>query len=360
MLKFLIYMDPIIELLEEVPVETPVVEKPVEKKKRTTKKPDSPDIEEKRQQLSILAVLGTIETYTGVKMPLGDVKKLSAKDVETYYNRYQVTMGNQVTGGLVDMVIEGASEVINMVAPIDDKKELCEDLKKNDLLKQELNNAAGYAVLKGGRFVALGSCLMQIAKHINLKNIPAFVFVSDILTFVMLKFLIYMDPIIELLEEVPVETPVVEKPVEKKKRTTKKPDSPDIEEKRQQLSILAVLGTIETYTGVKMPLGDVKKLSAKDVETYYNRYQVTMGNQVTGGLVDMVIEGASEVINMVAPIDDKKELCEDLKKNDLLKQELNNAAGYAVLKGGRFVALGSCLMQIAKHIKFVQQSPEQS
>ena len=166
-----------------------------------------------------------------------------------------------------------------------------------------------------------------------------------------------MDPIIELLEEAPTETPV-ERPVEtKKKRTTKKPDSPEVEEKREQLSILAVLGTIETYTGVKMSLGDVKKLSAKDVETYYNRYQVTMGNQVTGGLVDMVIEGASEVINMVAPIDDKKELCEDLKKNDLLKQELNNAAGYAVLHGGRFVALGSCLMQIAKHIKF---SPEQS
>ena len=168
-----------------------------------------------------------------------------------------------------------------------------------------------------------------------------------------------MDPITELIEEVEttVETPV-ERPAEaKKKRTTKKPDSPEVEEKREQLSILAVLGTIETYTGVKMSLGDVKKLSAKDVEIYYNRYQLIMGNEVTGGLVDMAIEGAAKVIDMVAPIDDKKELCEDLKKNDLLKHELNNAAGYVVLKGGRFVALGSCLMQIAKHIKF---SPEQS
>jgi len=31
---------------------------------------------------------------------------------------------------------------------------------------------------------------------------------------------------------------------------------------------------------------------------------------------------------------------------------LNNAAGYAVLKGGRFVALGSVIIQVAKHNKF--------
>ena len=118
------------------------------------------------------------------------------------------------------------------------------------------------------------------------------------------------------------------------------------------------MGTLENYTGLKMSLGDVKKLSPKDVEKYYNRYQVTMGNQVTGSLSDMVIEGAAEVISYLAPIDDKKELCEDLKKNDLLKQELNNVAGYAVLHGGRFVALGTCLVQIIKHVKFVEQSPE--
>ena len=39
----------------------------------------SPETEERREQLSILAVLGTISNYTGVKMSLGDVKKLSSK-----------------------------------------------------------------------------------------------------------------------------------------------------------------------------------------------------------------------------------------------------------------------------------------
>ena len=42
----------------------------------------------------------------------------------------QVTMGNQVTGGLVDMAIEASTEVLSYklyTLPIDDKQELCND-----------------------------------------------------------------------------------------------------------------------------------------------------------------------------------------------------------------------------------------
>jgi len=38
------------------------------------------------------------------------------------------------------------------------------------MLKQELNNIAGYFLLKGGRLVALSSCLVQIVKHVNFKT----------------------------------------------------------------------------------------------------------------------------------------------------------------------------------------------
>jgi len=81
-----------------------------------------------------------------------------------------------------------------------------------------------------------------------------------------------------------------------------------------------------------------------------------MGNQISGSLVDMTIDGATEIISYLLPIDDKINLCNDLKQNELLKQELNNTAGYAVLKGGRFVALGSVIIQIAKHLKFSSSS----
>lgn len=159
--------------LETIP-EEPIVEekKPIRKRKSTVKKDDNTaDIEEKREQLSILAVLGTIESYTGQKMSLGDVKRLPPKDVEKYHNRYQVIMGNQVTGSLVDTSIEAATELASYILPIDDKDSLCSDLKENPMIRQELSNAAGYVVLKGGRFVALASGLLQIVKHVDFKNI---------------------------------------------------------------------------------------------------------------------------------------------------------------------------------------------
>lgn len=156
--------------LETIPEEPIVMDKkPIKKRKLVNKDDNNTDIEEKREQLSILAVLGTIDTYTGNNMSLGDIKRLPSKDVEKYHNRYQVTMGNQVTSGLVDTALETGVELLSYAIPIDDKKDLCNDLKKNELVKQELNNAAGYVVLKGGRFVALASGLLQIAKHIDFK-----------------------------------------------------------------------------------------------------------------------------------------------------------------------------------------------
>jgi len=156
------------------------------------------------------------------------------------------------------------------------------------------------------------------------------------------------DPLVETSEE--PQQP--KKNSRSKKKVVEIEPSVDVEEKREQLSILSVLGTIEEYTGAKLSLADVKKLSVADVEKFHNRYQLKMGHQVSGSLVDMTIDGATEIISYFLPIDDKVNLCNDLKRNELLKQELNTTAGYAVLKGGRFVALGSAIIQIAKHLKF--------
>jgi len=101
-----------------------------------------------------------------------------------------------------------------------------------------------------------------------------------------------------------------------------------------------------------MSLGDVKKLSSKDVEKYYNRYQTVLGSKITNGMVDAALELAVGLASYVVPIDDNKELCNDLQNNEMFKNELNNLAGYIVLKGGRMVALSSCLVQFAKHVKF--------
>ena len=126
----------------------------------------------------------------------------------------------------------------------------------------------------------------------------------------------------------------------------------DVEEKRESLAILASLGTAKDYLGVQMSLGDVRKLSPKDVCKYYYRYQSVLSKQVTGGLVENAIKLGSKMISHVIPIDDPDSLSSDLVQDEIVKRELVNAAGYLVLKGGRFVALASALFHVVRHVDF--------
>ena len=127
------------------------------------------DIETERESLAILASLGTTEEFLGKVMSLGDVKKLSPKQVEKYFNRYKTVMGKKVSTGLVESAISAASVLISYVIPVDDVEALNEDLKNDDLVKRELSNFAGLLVLKGGRLVALASGLFKVAKHVKLR-----------------------------------------------------------------------------------------------------------------------------------------------------------------------------------------------
>ena len=129
-------------------------------------------------------------------------------------------------------------------------------------------------------------------------------------------------------------------------------DTQEIEEKRESLAILVSLGTAKDYLGVPMALGDVHKLSPKGVEKFYFRYQTKLAKQVTGGLVENAIKLTSKTISRFIPIDDPDSLSNDMIQDEIVRRELVNAAGYLVLKGGRFVALASALFHIVSHIDF--------
>ena len=60
------------------------------------------------------------------------------------------------------------------------------------------------------------------------------------------------------------------------------------------------------------------------------------------------------------PIDDTEELCSDLQNDELVKRELSNIAGLLFVRGGRLVALGSALFQVARHIKFNSDSDSEA
>ena len=130
---------------------------------------DDDDLETQRESLAILASLGTTEEFLGKAMSLGDIKKLSSKQVKKYFNRYKTVMGKKVTGGLVESAISAASVLISYIIPVDDVEALNEDLKNDDHVKRELSNFAGLLVLKGGRLVALASGIFKVAKHVKLR-----------------------------------------------------------------------------------------------------------------------------------------------------------------------------------------------
>ena len=148
-------------------VEDYIEEIPEVKEDKTLDEED--DIEVKRESLAILASLGSTEEFLGKAMSLGDIKKLSPKQVEKYFNRYKTVMGKKVSSGLVESAISAASVLISYVIPVDDVEALNEDLKNDDLVKRELSNFAGLLVLKGGRLVALASGLFKVAKHVKLR-----------------------------------------------------------------------------------------------------------------------------------------------------------------------------------------------
>ena len=130
---------------------------------------DSPDeMESKRKSLSILASLGTTKEFLSVEMSLGDIKKLSTKDVEKCYLRYQTILGKQLSSSLVDSAVLAASKVVSMVVSIDDTEQLYKDLKSDEIIKRELSSFAGLLILKRGRLVALASAFFQVAKHITI------------------------------------------------------------------------------------------------------------------------------------------------------------------------------------------------
>ena len=130
----------------------------------------------------------------------------------------------------------------------------------------------------------------------------------------------------------------------------------DVEYQKESLVILASLGTTKEYLGVEMSLEKIHKLPDKEVEKYFNRYQLVAGQKMANGLVDSAVKTATKVISCFLPIDDTEALCSDLQKDELVKRELSNIAGLLVVKGGRLVALGSALFQVARHIKFNSDS----
>ena len=138
----------------------------------------------------------------------------------------------------------------------------------------------------------------------------------------------------------------------------KKPDNNSVENSdeteinRESLAILASLGSTKEYLGEELNPGDIKKLKESDVLKYYKRYQSVLGKQLHRGLIESFIRTTVKGLSYFLNFDDTEELIKDLQNDELVKRELDLISGQLVLRGGRFVALGSGLFHVIKHIDF--------
>ena len=65
-----------------------------------------------REALAILAAAGNTKEYLGKELSLGDVHKLSRKEVASLHLRYQVTLGKQVEHSLSSGVLKVACKAV--------------------------------------------------------------------------------------------------------------------------------------------------------------------------------------------------------------------------------------------------------
>ena len=125
----------------------------------------------------------------------------------------------------------------------------------------------------------------------------------------------------------------------------------------ESLAILASLGSTKEYLGEELSLGDIKKLKEADV-LKYNRYRSVLGKQLQKGLIESFIRTAVKGLSYFLNFDDTEELSKYLQKDEQVKRELSLISGQLVLRGGKFVALGSGLFHVIKHIDFSTKEPK--
>ena len=144
---------------------------------------DDDDLKSKREELSILACLGSTKEYIGMQMTLSDIHKLSEKDVEKYYKRYKMVSGKNLADGLIDPPLHLLAKLVNWCLSkygvIDDPEALVKDWKNNQLVKQWLSEISGSIVVKGGIAATFIIIAITTIKHFKLREPPPAITVDD-------------------------------------------------------------------------------------------------------------------------------------------------------------------------------------
>lgn len=113
-----------------------------------------PGIPALREQLATLVSAGKTKETIGVLLTHEQVKRLSDKDVENYFKRYEVYVSSKTNDTLVDSFLTFASKIVGNFLPIKDVEALRNELKNDYIITaKQLANLAGNLSLKCGRLL---------------------------------------------------------------------------------------------------------------------------------------------------------------------------------------------------------------
>ena len=124
------------------------------------------DTPAEREKLAVLVSTGKCKEAIGVQLTHDQVKRLTEKDVEKYYKRYEAYAGSKTTESLMQSFLLLVSKGIGMVVEIDDVEALREDLYQDYMINSELSSLAGNHALRCGRLVAVANAALITTKHI--------------------------------------------------------------------------------------------------------------------------------------------------------------------------------------------------
>ena len=100
------------------------------------------NIPAQREKLAVLVLTGKSKEAISVQLTHDQVK-LTNKDVQKYFKRYEAYIGNKTTESLIDSFIMLYSKGVGMVVLIDDVKKLQEERNNDYIINQELSSLTG-------------------------------------------------------------------------------------------------------------------------------------------------------------------------------------------------------------------------
>ena len=129
-----------------------------------------PNIPALREQLAVLVSTGKSKEAIGVQLTHEQLKRLTDKEVEKYYKRYETFVGSKTTESMVDNLLTLVTRGLQMVIEIDDVDAMKKELKGDFIINKEMTDFVGGLSLKYGKFLAPISAALITAKHINFNS----------------------------------------------------------------------------------------------------------------------------------------------------------------------------------------------